>query len=102
MKDQTNGKKEETMIQTKSEKIKQYNEGILKDCARYNPSVFDVYVIVECDNEQVFGYYQYMDEEKHFFNRKLYFNNLTDDEMDYYFRINNKVLHLSEFLRNMF
>lgn len=49
-----------------------YNEGKLKDVAIYNPSMFDAVVIAECDDENVFGYYQYGEHDKKFFYVKLY------------------------------
>jgi hypothetical protein len=82
------------MMGTKKELIEMYNKGELKDNAIYNPSAFDAYVLCEWDDEQAFGYYQYMDQDKDFFKVKM--NILNDDTS---IRVHGKTLKGSNFLR---
>jgi hypothetical protein len=82
------------MIQTKRELVADYRKGILRDSAYYNPSAFDVVMIIELTDEMVFGYYQYQTDKQEFFKLKL--NALIDD---YSFRLSGKMYRLSDFLR---
>jgi hypothetical protein len=79
---------------TKKELIEQYNAGILKNNGIYHPSAFDAYVLVEWNDEYVFGYYRYMENEREFFKVKLHA--LNDD---YFFHVKNGYLKLSKFMR---
>lgn len=79
---------------TKKELIQKYNAGELKDNGYYNPSAYDVWMLVEWNDEFVFGYYQYSDHPKEFFKVKL--KTLNDD---YYFEVKQHYLKLSMFMR---
>jgi cytochrome b involved in lipid metabolism len=79
---------------SKKELINQYNEGRLNDFAYYQLSAFNGLMIVDIDDENVFGYHQYMSDEKQFFKVKLYQNGKYT-----YIKIQNKVYDLDNFMR---
>ena len=84
---------------TKKELIKKFVFGGFSDMAVYNPSAFESVVIVELNDwsEYVFGYTQYMNEEKKFFKVKFYWS-----EHDQRFSVQGRTYYVSEFLTNSF
>jgi hypothetical protein len=87
------------MMLTKKDLKKMYNEGKLKDSGYFNPSAFDVIMLVEWTDEIAFGYYQYQDGKKEFFFRKMEYN-ITSDTC--FFKLNNRRYHLDNFMRMNF
>lgn len=87
------------MMLTKKELIKMYEEGTLKDSGYYNPSMWDVIMLVEWTEDVVFGFYQYQDGKKEYFFRKLDYAYKLDK---HFFKLNGIRYHLDNFMRMAF
>lgn len=77
----------------KKELIKLYNEGTIKDFGYYNPSMFDAYIVVQFDEDYVFGYYTY-NEKKDFFLVKTKILN-----EGFSFKVKGRTLNSNNFMR---
>jgi hypothetical protein len=95
MKCQTNKRKKESkMIQTKSQLISDYRKGLLKEVA-YDCTVYhQVFRVIYCDDETIFGYSHFSSEPKKFFKVKLYWN-----EENPYFYVNGVKHELNNIIR---
>ena len=82
------------MLFTKVEGVKQYEEGILKDVAYDATNHYYPTIIVELDDEQVFGYQSKTDGTKKFFLVKV--KHLEEGAS---FRVGGKTYQLENFLR---
>jgi hypothetical protein len=84
------------MLETKKEMIADYKNGLLKDvgydCTEYYMKV----IIVELNDDRVFGYIQWQQEERKFFLVKL---NESLNGNKHYFFVNKRKYDLDNFLR---
>ena len=87
------------MMLTKKDMIALYKDGKLKDSGYFNPSAFDVIMLVEWTDEFAFGYYQYQDGKKEFFFRKMEYLIQSDTS---YFKLQGRRHHLDNFMRISF
>jgi hypothetical protein len=87
------------MIQTKKELIEQYRSGILKDSAFLPLSNSHSVVIVEADDENVFGYWGTNEHTNDFFKRKVDYTVDENEEYRPYFKMGQSKYYLSEFMR---
>jgi hypothetical protein len=82
------------MIQSKKELIADYRKGLLRDAAALPMSNTHSIVIIEADDENVFGYWGTNESTNDFFKRKVYVT-----EEDAYFKIGTHKFSLGEFMR---
>lgn len=85
------------MIAEKKELIKRYEAGELQELAAAHISNVAGVVLVEWDDEAVFGFIQVMDGEKDYFRRKLEYT--TAEEPRPFFRVGSLTFYLDQFMR---